>query len=452
MSRKLFGTDGIRGRANEHPMTPEIAMQLGMAIARIFKGDGRQPKVVIGKDTRISNYMFETAIQAGLCSMGVDAVQLGVLPTPAIAFMTTGMRAHAGVVISASHNSYEDNGIKFFAADGFKLPDRVEAEIEALVTAGDFDAHRAGGADVGKAYRIEDAVGRYCVYLKGSFPRRLTLAGLKVVVDCAHGAAYRVAPEVLYELGADVVSIGTEPNGRNINDGVGAVYPEQLARRVTEESADLGIALDGDADRCILVDADGGVVDGDAILAMLAKSMMAEGRLARSTVAATVMSNLGLERALSRFGAKLIRTAVGDRHVVERMRADGLNLGGEQSGHLVLLDHGTTGDGMLSALQVLAMMVQTGRPLSELASIMERAPQVLKGVMVTAKPAIDSLPTVREAIASAEAQLGERGRVLVRYSGTEPKCRVMLEGDDADEIARLAEDICGEVQQVIGAR
>ena len=449
-SRRLFGTDGIRGRANEHPMTPEVALQLGRAIAHVFKGQAPRPRIVIGKDTRLSNYMLETAIQAGVCSMGVDAVQLGVLPTPGIAFMTTGMRADAGVVISASHNPFDDNGIKFFASDGFKLPDSVETAIERLIDGGPLDEHRAYGADIGRAYRVKDAGGRYCVYLKTTFPKHLSLDGLKIVVDCAHGAAYKVAPEVLYELEAVVDAVGIQPDGTNINDGVGALHPHHVADRVRQAGADVGIALDGDADRLILCDENGDEVDGDAVLAILAKDLHARQALAQRTVVATVMSNLGLERALRGLGIRLERTGVGDRYVVERMRAGGFNLGGEQSGHVVLLDQTTTGDGMLTALRILAIMQETGAPLSQLASIVERVPQVLRAVRVASKPALSSLPHAHQAIEQAKHELGREGRVLVRYSGTEPKCRVMLEGDDEGRIAALAGDICQALEEEIG--
>ncbi|MDP6945104.1 MAG: phosphoglucosamine mutase [Myxococcota bacterium] len=448
--RRLFGTDGIRGRANEHPMTPELALQLGRAVAHVFKGAHPRPRIVIGKDTRLSNYMFETALQAGVCSMGVDAVQLGVLPTPGIAFLTTGMRADAGIVISASHNPYFDNGIKFFAANGFKLPDRLELEIERLIEGGHLDEHRARGKDIGRAYRLDDAVGRYCVFLKSTFPRHLSLNGLALVTDCAHGAAYKVAPEVLYELGADVTTLGVSPDGVNINDGAGALHPEHMAALVRERGAHAGIALDGDADRVILCDEHGQILDGDTMLAILATHMQAQGVLSNDTVVATTMSNLGLERVLSSHSINLVRTDVGDRYVVERMRQGGFNLGGEQSGHLLMLDHTTTGDGLLIALQVLAISVETGRPLSELASLMERVPQVLQSFAVGAKPALSSLATVQQAISSGEARLADRGRVVVRYSGTEPKCRVMVEGDDDDEITSVAQDIHDAIIEAIG--
>lgn len=449
-TRQLFGTDGIRGQANVHPMTPEVALQLGRAVAHVFRGQHPHPRIVIGKDTRLSNYMFETAIQAGICSMGVDAVQLGVLPTPGIAFMASGMRADAGVVISASHNPYDDNGIKFFAADGFKLPDDVEAQIERLIEGGQLDAHRALGRDIGRAYRIHDAGGRYSVYLKSTFPRDLSLTGMKLVVDCGNGAAYRVAPDLFYELGAEVSALGVTPDGTNINEDCGALHPERMAAAVRECGADVGIALDGDADRVYLSDENGEILDGDAILGILADHMARLGQLTGGTVVATVMSNLGLERALTARGLRLERTAVGDRYVVERMRAGGFVLGGEQSGHILMLDHSTTGDGLLTALQVLAIVARTGKPLSELRRIVEPVPQVLRGVKVVSKPTLESLPEVARAIASAETELGERGRVLVRYSGTENKCRVMLEGDDDDRISAMADDIVGAIERAIG--
>jgi len=460
--RKLFGTDGIRGRANDFPMTPEVALQLGRAIAHVFRrrsepaaplgvrGQASRPRIVIGKDTRLSNYMFETALQAGICSMGVDAVQLGVLPTPGIAFLTAGMRAEAGVVISASHNAYDDNGIKFFAADGYKLPDELERQIEALLENGHVSDHRAHGADIGRAYRIQDAVGRYAVFLKSTFPRHLALDGLRVVIDCANGAAYKVAPEVLYELGAEVVPLGTTPDGTNINDGAGALHPEVMARRVRETRADLGIALDGDADRVIMCDAEGTILDGDVLLLLLARRMKAQGRLTHDTVVATVMSNLGLERALRALGIKMERVQVGDRYVVERMREGGFVLGGEQSGHIVMTDFASTGDGLMAALQVLAEVVETRRPLADLARGLEPVPQVLEGIKVTSKPPIETLDSVMAAIADATRAVGD-GRVLVRYSGTEKKCRVMLEGDDAATLQHHAAAIGDAIRKEIGA-
>jgi phosphoglucosamine mutase len=449
-TRKLFGTDGIRGRANQAPMTPETALQLGQAVAHVFKGASPQPRIVIGKDTRLSNYMFETALQAGICSMGVDAVQLGVLPTAGIAFMTTDLRADAGVVISASHNPYDDNGIKFFASDGFKLPDAVEAEIERLIENGHLAEHRARGREVGRAYRVADAGGRYSVFLKGMLPKTCSLRGLKVVVDCGHGAAYKLAPDLCYELGGEVVALGVDPDGTNINDGFGALYPEKAAAKVREVGAQVGIALDGDADRVILVDEEGGLVDGDQVMAILARDMMARQVLAKGTVVATVMSNLGLERALAGFGASLERTAVGDRYVVERMREGGFNLGGEQSGHIVLLDQTTTGDGLATALQVIRIMVSSGISLSRLKRVMSHVPQVLQGVKVKRKPPLETLPEVTAALDRVTRELGQNGRVLVRYSGTEPKCRVMIEGDGEDRIRALADDLVEVIRRAIG--
>ncbi len=449
--KKLFGTDGIRGRANDFPMTPEVALQLGRAIAHVFRrAQSSRPRIVIGKDTRLSNYMFETALQAGICSMGVDAVQLGVLPTPGIAFLTAGMRAEAGVVISASHNPYDDNGIKFFAADGYKLPDDLERQIEELIDNGHVFEHRAHGAEIGRAYRIQDAVGRYAVFLKSTFPRQLALDGLRIVVDCANGAAYKVAPEVLYELGAEVVPLGTTPDGTNINAGVGALYPEVMVKKVRETRADLGIALDGDADRVIMCDGEGQVLDGDMLLLMLARRLQAQGRLAHDTVVATVMSNLGLERALRRIGVTMERVQVGDRYVVERMREGGFALGGEQSGHIVMTDYASTGDGLMAALQILAAVSETGKPLAELAHGLEPVPQVLEGVRVKDKPPLESLPRVTVAIDEARRAVGD-GRVLVRYSGTEKKCRVMLEGDDLEVLRVHADAIVGALRQEIGA-
>jgi len=452
-TRKLFGTDGIRGRANDHPMTPEVALSLGRAIAHIFRRDTgasqSRPRIVIGKDTRLSNYMFETALQAGICSMGVDAVQLGVLPTPGIAFMTTGMRADAGVVISASHNAYDDNGIKFFAADGYKLPDEVERQIEELVATNDVATHRVHGADIGRAYRIQDAVGRYAVSLKSTFPRAFSLDGLRIVIDCANGAGYKVAPEVLYELGAEVIPLGTEPDGININANIGALHPEVMAKKVREMRADIGVALDGDADRLILCDAEGRIIDGDHILLILAKRLKARGALPHDTVVATVMSNLGLERALEKEGIAMERVAVGDRYVVERMRERGFALGGEQSGHIVMTDLATTGDGLLAALQVLAAMVETKSSLAKLASGLTHVPQVLKGVRVAQKPPLETLTSVAKAIAEAERAVGD-GRVLVRYSGTEPKCRVMLEGDDGEVLRVHCDAIAAAITREIG--
>jgi phosphoglucosamine mutase len=405
---------------------------------------------VIGKDTRLSGYMLENALAAGICSMGVDILLVGPLPTPGIAFITSGMRADAGVVISASHNPFQDNGIKFFNRDGFKLPDEVEDAIESLVFNGGIEHVRPVASAVGKAFRVDDAVGRYVVFLKSTFPSHLSLEGVKMVVDCANGAAYRVTPSVFEELGAQVVTIGVSPNGTNINEECGSLHPECVAQKVRETGADIGIALDGDADRVIVVDSKGAEVDGDHIMAVCGREMKEKGKLAKDTVVATVMSNLGLERSLAEAGIRLERTQVGDRYVVECMRANGYNFGGEQSGHLVFLDHGTTGDGVLAALQLLAIMMEKGRSLSDLASVMTAVPQVLKNVKVRERVAMERLPEVAKAMTTAEAELGGAGRVLVRYSGTEPKLRVMLEGDDETLIHRLADRICEAVQKEIG--
>nr|WP_281173766.1 phosphoglucosamine mutase [Deferrisoma camini] len=451
MVRKLFGTDGIRGVANVEPMTSETMVRVGRAAAHVFKErrEGRH-RIVIGKDTRLSGYMLENALASGICSMGVDILLVGPLPTPGIAFITSSMRADAGVVISASHNPYQDNGIKFFDRDGFKLPDEVEAEIEAHVFNGQLDHVRPTAEEVGKAFRVDDAVGRYVVYLKGTFPSQLTLEGIRIVVDCANGAAYRVAPAVFEELGAEVIPIGVQPDGTNINAGCGSLHPECVADEVRARGAHLGIALDGDADRVIVVDEHGNEVDGDHIMAICARDLAERGRLKGGAVVATVMSNLGLERSLAQAGLDLVRTQVGDRYVVERMRRDGYNFGGEQSGHLIFLDHATTGDGVLAALQLLGVVVGTGRPLSELARVMEAVPQVLKNVRVREKRPVDELPAARRAIEAAKEELGRDGRVLVRYSGTEPKLRVMVEGDDEDRIHALADEICEAVHREIG--
>lgn len=440
--RKLFGTDGIRGTANAYPMTPEIAMRVGSAITWWAARGGRPARVVVGKDTRLSGYMFETALAAGICAQGGRVLLTGPLPTPAIAYIVQSMRADAGVVISASHNPYEDNGIKIFGPDGFKLPDEAEAEIEALMDDPRLVHARRTESGVGRAEKIEDARGRYITFVKSTFPRALRLDGIKIVVDGAHGAAYRVAPAVFAELGANVTAIGVKPNGKNINDGVGALHPDHVATEVVRRHADLGIALDGDADRVIIVDERGQVVDGDAIMAMVARRMSEEGKLAKQTVVATVMSNLGLERTLAAHGIRLVRTAVGDRYVVETMRAHGYNFGGEQSGHLIFLDHATTGDGLIAALQVVAILVRESRPLSEIAAAaMERVPQVLLSVPLKQRRDLANMSKTHRAIRDAERRLGKNGRVLVRWSGTEPKLRIMVEGPKPDVIKQLAESI-----------
>src|SRR5690349_7937814 len=429
--RHLFGTDGIRGRANVPPMTPELVLRLGRALAYVAgQGKNRPPRIVIGKDTRLSGYMLEQALAAGICAMGGRVLLTGPIPTPAVANLTQSMRADAGVVISASHNPFADNGIKLFGPDGYKLPDEEEAAIEALMADPKLLTLGKSGNGVGRAERLDDAFGRYVVYAKGTFPRELTLHGLKIVVDGAHGAAYRVAPAVLAELGADVTAIGCRPNGLNINRAAGALHPNQVASEVKKRKAHLGIALDGDADRVIFVDEKGAIVDGDAVMALCGTRLSRAGRLVKGTVVATVMSNMGLERALASAGAKLRRTAVGDRYVVEEMRKDGLTFGGEQSGHLIFAEHATTGDGTVAALQVLAIMLREERPLSELARGMERVPQVLESVKLPSRRPLEEMAELSSRIAAAEAELGSSGRVLVRWSGTEPKLRLMLEGPD----------------------
>jgi phosphoglucosamine mutase len=450
-SRKLFGTDGIRGVANKDPMTAEVALRLGQAVAQRFRHPDRPGRIVIGKDTRLSGYMLESALQAGIVSAGADVMLVGPLPTPGIAFITWSMRADAGVVISASHNPYQDNGIKIFAADGFKLPDEAEIEIEKSMEAigGGSDSARAAPDAIGKAERIDDAVGRYVQFLKHAFPRELTLDGVKVVVDCANGAAYHVAPQVFRELGAVVDEINVWPDGRNINFGCGALHPETMADEVRRSGAQIGVALDGDADRVILADEKGNVVDGDQILAILGTRMLARKQLPGETVVATVMSNLGLERALAGAGGKLIRTAVGDRYVVEAMREKGYVLGGEQSGHVVFLDHATTGDGVIAALRVLAVMVEEQKPLSELARTMTRYPQVLLNFAVAHKRPFEEMPSVQKVIAKVESELGSDGRVVVRYSGTEAKARVMIEGTDESGIKAYAAEIADTLKQAL---
>src|SRR6187551_1631902 len=449
--RKLFGTDGIRGVANREPMTAEMALRLGQAVAYHFRHKSGRGRIVIGKDTRLSGYLFETALAAGICSMGADVMLVGPLPTPGIAFITSSMRADAGVVISASHNPYQDNGIKIFAADGFKLPDEVEADIERIMETigGGNDSARAAPDAIGKAERIDDAVGRYVQFLKHAFPKELTLDGMKIVVDCANGAAYHVAPQVFRELGAAVDEINVWPDGRNINFGCGALHPETMAEEVRRSGAAIGIALDGDADRVILADETGNIIDGDQILAILGTRMLATGKLPGATVVATVMSNLGLERALGARNGKLIRTAVGDRYVVEAMRDNGFMLGGEQSGHIIFLDHATTGDGVIAALRVLAVMVQEGKPLSELARTMTRYPQVLLNFAVARKRPFEEMPSVQKLIARVENELGSDGRVVVRYSGTESKARVMIEGTDESGIRAYAAQIADTLKQAL---
>jgi phosphoglucosamine mutase len=431
-------------------MTSETAMKLGRAAAHLFKRRTGRHQIVIGKDTRLSGYMLESALTSGICSMGVDVLLVGPMPTPAIAFLTRSLRADAGVMISASHNPYQDNGIKFFSNDGFKLPDELEARMEALITSGEIEHLRPTADAVGKAFRIDDAEGRYIEFVKRSLPKEMDFQGLRVVVDCAHGAAYKVSPKVFRELGATVWVVGDEPDGTNINAGCGAVHPERLQQAVRDHRAHLGIAHDGDADRAVFVCEEGRVVDGDHAMAMLALDLHERGQLKRQTVVGTVMSNFGLELALSKAGITLIRTSVGDRYLLERMISEGCNFGGEQSGHLIFLDHSTTGDGLISGLQVLALMKRTGRSLSDLARSMTAVPQVLLSIQVKEKPDLAGLPRVQQAIRDGEAKLNGTGRVLVRYSGTEPLIRIMVEGQQDQLIRSVADELSGIVRACLG--
>ena len=448
MVRKLFGTDGVRGVANTDPMTVETAIALGQAAAHIFrdKGGGRH-KIVIGKDTRLSGYMFETALSAGICAMGGDVMLVGPMPTPGIAFLTHSMRADAGVVISASHNPYPDNGIKFFGRDGFKLPDEVEADIEGLMYGEHLRENRPPSPEIGRAFRIDDATGRYIVYLKNTFPAQRSLEGLRIVVDCANGAAYRIAPQVFGELGASVVTVGVQPNGLNINDQCGSLYPEVVSEKVRETRADLGISLDGDADRVILVDEKGEVLDGDRIMAICSESLARKKKLARHTVVSTVMSNIGLELFLRERKIRMVRAPVGDRYVVEMMRAGGYNFGGEQSGHLIFLDHATTGDGILAALQLLAVMVEQGKKASELATELVSFPQMLLNVRMKQRVPLESMKGFQKARSDFERALGERGRIVVRYSGTEPLLRIMAEGENRSEVEAIVQSLAEKAKE-----
>jgi len=448
--KKLFGTDGVRGVANQDPMTSEMALRIGRAAAHIFRDTPRKHRIVIGKDTRLSGYMIESALTAGLCSMGMDVLLVGPVPTPGIAFLTRSLRADAGVVISASHNPYEDNGIKFFGRDGFKLPDEVEKRIEDLIFTGAIDGIRPTASEIGKAYRIDDAIGRYNEFVKSSIPRGMDFSGIRLVVDSANGAAYKIGPRILTELGADVISLYDHPSGMNINQGCGSLYPEVISRATVANNARIGIAFDGDADRTILCDEHGTVVDGDAVMAICALHMMKEGRLKQNTLVSTVMSNLGLELAMQKAGGRLVRAAVGDRYVMEKMIEGGYNLGGEQSGHIIFLDHNTTGDGLISALQILSIMKLTGRPLSELASCMKTYPQILVNVKVKERRDLTSIPEISKRMAEIEKHLSGTGRLLLRYSGTEPKVRIMIEGEDQEEIKELAEDLAGIIRQKLG--
>jgi len=442
--RKLFGTDGIRGTANVAPMTAETALRVAMAAGREFTRGDHRHLVVIGKDTRLSGYMLEPAMTAGFVSMGMDVVIVGPLPTPAIAMLTRSMRADLGVVISASHNSFEDNGIKLFGPDGYKLSDSAEARIESLMEQ-DLSADLALSKKLGRVQKLEDSRGRYIEFVKSSFPRGLRLDGLRIVVDCAHGAAYKVAPTVLWELGAEVISLGVEPDGFNINRECGATHPHSMQEKVRAYRADLGVALDGDADRVILADEKGNILDGDQVMALIARSWHESERLRGNAVVATVMSNLGLERYLKEIGLGMVRTQVGDRYVVEEMRKSGINLGGEQSGHIILNDFTTTGDGLIAALQVLAVIVQSGRAASEVGRMFTPLPQLLKNVRFKGRPPLD-LPEVVAAVRAGEKRLNGQGRLVIRKSGTEPLIRVMAEGDDEQIVTSVVDDICAAIE------
>lgn len=442
---KLFGTDGIRGKANQFPMTGEVAFNIGRAAAYVLKKKHGRDLILIGKDTRLSGYMFESALTSGICSMGVDVVLVGPMPTPGIAFVTRSLRVDAGIVISASHNAYDDNGIKFFCSDGFKLPDSIEKEIEKAVFSEKLKDIRPLGSGIGKAHRVDDAVGRYIEYVKSTFPRGMTLENKKIVVDCANGSNYKISPSVLRELGAEVIAINNEPDGLNINDRCGAIHPEVVQKAVLEHKADIGISHDGDGDRAILCDEKGKIVDGDKIMAISAVELKKRARLEKNTVIATVMSNIGLEVFLNRKGIKLVRTQVGDRYVVEEILRKGCNFGGEQSGHIIFMDHNTTGDGAITALQILAIMCKTGKSLSKLSSGIPIYPQVLLNVPVSKTKGVEKFPAVMSAIKKAEKKLTS-GRILVRPSGTEPKIRVMVEGDSMSMITTIADEVASVIK------
>lgn len=448
--RRIFGTDGVRGRANRSPMDSEMALSLGRAVSALLRKKGHRNRIVIGKDTRLSGYMIETALASGICSMGADVMLVGPLPTPGIAFITRSMRADAGVVISASHNRFDDNGIKFFDSEGFKLTDEKELWMEEFISDGRSGAKRPTGDGVGKAHRIEDADGRYIQFLKGAFPYHLTLEGLRLVVDCANGAGYKVAPAVFQELGAEVIELGTNPDGININSGCGSLHPERMCELVQRMGANAGIAIDGDADRVIMCDEKGNVVDGDVIMALAAVDRKARGKLKNDTLVATIMSNLALDRAMNEKGIKVVRTKVGDRYVIDAMRRGEYTLGGEQSGHLIFLDRNTTGDGIMGALQVLAVMLRDGRPLSELTGIFEPYPQVKVDVEVLRKCAFEEVPEIVNALSSFKGELGSDGRLILRYSGTENIARVMVEGSDPKRIGTMATDMADLIRNHLG--
>ncbi len=456
-SKRIFGTDGVRGRANVEPVTAETALRLGRAAAHVFRTrttearDRVRHRIVIGKDTRLSGYMLENAISSGILSMGVDVIFIGPLPSPGVAYVTRSLRADAGIVITASHNPYDDNGIKFFGPDGFKLDDRVEAQIENLVFSGEIENIRPTANQIGKAFRVDDAIGRYVEHAKASFPRGSTLEGFRIVVDCAHGAAYKTTPTVLQELGAEVIVLGAQPNGTNINQDCGSMHPANLCHKVREYRADVGIAHDGDADRLLMCDENGSVIDGDDILAIAGLQMLAEGTLAKKTVVATVMSNAGLDAVIRKAGGTVIRTAVGDKHVIDVMLSEGYNLGGEQSGHLIFKDHSSTGDGLVAALQILSAMKSQSKSLAELAKCWTRYPQLIKNVKVRVKTPFEELDEVLGLVKAAEEELVPLGgRVLLRYSGTEPKARLLLEGPEQSTMEKWALRICSSIARQVG--
>jgi phosphoglucosamine mutase len=456
--QKIFGTDGVRGTANLEPVTAETALKLGRAAAHVFKnmetqsrGRGRH-KIVIGKDTRLSGYMLENAISSGILSMGVDVLFIGPLPTPGVAYVTRSLRADAGIVITASHNPYTDNGIKFFRADGYKLDEKIEAEIESLVFSGEVEKIQPSAEFIGKAVRIDDALGRYIEYAKSSFPKGLTLEGVRIVLDCGHGAAYKASPCVLRELGAHVIVYGDEPDGKNINENCGSMHPEAMCKKVVEHDAHIGIAHDGDADRVLLCDEAGTLIDGDDIMAIAALEMLADGSLAGKTLVSTVMSNAGLEAAIKTAGGQMIRTSVGDKNVIDEMLRSGFNFGGEQSGHLIFRDFATTGDGLVAALQILRILKTKNLPLSQLAKCWTRFPQQVTNLKVREKKPFDQLDGINQLTAEAEEELSAQGgRLLLRYSGTEPKVRLLVEGRDAAVLKKWSERICGAIQKQIGS-
>ena len=456
-SKKLFGTDGVRGVANVEPVTSETALKLGRAAAHVFKSrspvakwHGRH-KIVVGKDTRLSGYMLENAISAGILSMGVDVLLIGPLPTPGVAYITRSLRADAGIVLTASHNSYEDNGIKFFRDDGYKLDDAIEKQIEDLVFSGEIEKIRPTADNIGKAMRIDDALGRYVEFAKAAFPKGMTLEGLRVVVDAGHGATYKSTPCVLGELGAQVTVLNSTPDGTNINRECGSTYPDVVCRGVREQRANIGISHDGDGDRVQLCDELGNLVDGDDVLVITALDWLARGSLRKNTLVATIMSNLGMDHAIRQAGGQVVRTQVGDRYVIEKMLQEDLNVGGEQSGHMIFRDFTTTGDGIISALQVLRIMMDTGKPLSELRKVCTKFPQIVVNVRVKDKPAWETLPDVMKLVQDVETKLNGQGRVLLRYSGTESKARLLIEGPDSDQIKLFADEIAGRIREKIGA-